>query len=367
MQKDTKAFGASYTDRKADRTGEATFNALRDAFDKASQRCPQEIVCKTLRIAEQVVRIRIVGRGLAQIVLAPFSHLEVVVSQLPPQLRIDAWDQQATGVACEGLPADTDLTGLGVVVRSVEQQYFRLERGHSSMWLNTRTNDLLCWFAASPSLTIEERSKPFYRLLYLWLQAHDITMIHSGLIARNGHGALLTGKGGVGKSTSVLSCISAGFESVGDDYVALKISNKAEPRGYSLFSSCCVRRDSIHHFSNLKQLISQPDSSDEDKFVLILGSRFGDRLITSVPISVILLPRVTGGASVSICRASPIDALRSVAPSSLLLMPDGNSAAFNRIAELVDLVPAYWLNLGGPIDKVPPAIVEFMDSQLDKE
>jgi hypothetical protein len=323
--------------------------------------CPHELVSTTLQIAGHVLQLRIVGRALATELLAPFGHLQAAVpNTAAPALKIDAWDQEVTGITCPVVPALPELTGIGIVVRSAERQYFRLERSHSSMWLNGQDNHIVAWYLTASALTIEERSKPFYRLLYVWLARHDIHMIHAGLIARHGRGALLTGKGGAGKSTSTLRCLLADFDWLGDDYIGLAASDGETFGGFSLFSSCCIPHDSMSHFTDLQALTSKPNYPDEDKSLLVLARPFRDRVITSCPISLILLPRVAGRTT-SVCRASPIEALMAVAPSSLLLMPTPTTDAFKVIAQLVDCVPAYWLELGEPVDGLSGVIANLLD------
>jgi hypothetical protein len=360
MKKQSKALGTAYIDRRLDDLGEQTFGELSNAFDQALAACRHELVSKALQLAGHVAHVRIVGRALAAALLAPFTHLEVTQGA-SPALRIDAWDQQATGIGCSVVPAGSALTGIGIVVRSAKRRYFHLERSHSSMWLNDPESHIMAWFAAASSLTIEERSKPFYRVLFPWLARHRIKMIHAGLIARHGRGALVAGKGGVGKSTSVLSCLAAGFECLGDDYVGLAESGDATFTGFTLFSSCCIHRENMRRFPDLRSLVSEPNYPEEEKLMLVLADRFRDSFVASVPISVILLPRMSGNRATSIRPASRVEALMSIAPSSLLLMPEATSDAFGLIARLVDLVPAYWLELGGSRDEIQAAIKPLMD------
>jgi hypothetical protein len=366
MTKESKALGSAYIDRHLDDSGETTFSELRAAFDRALQLCPQELVSATLKIAGHIVQLRIVGHALAAELLAPFGHLQVAVpNTAAPALKIDAWDQDATGITCAVVPAPPELTSIGIVVRSAEHQYAHLERSHSSMWLNGQDNHIIAWYLTASALTIEERSKPFYRLLYVWLARHDVHVVHAGLIARHGRGALLTGKGGAGKSTSTLRCLLAGFDWLGDDYVGLAASNEEPFRGFSLFSSCCIPHDSMSHFTGLQALISKPNYPDEEKSLLVLATAFRERVVAASPISLILLPRVVGRTT-SVRRASPVEALMAIAPSSLLLMPTATTGAFKAIAQLVDRVPAYWLELGGPTEQLSGVIADLLDQATER-
>lgn len=363
MPKRSKALGSAYIGRTLDQDGDVTFQAMERSFERALQSCPGQATKRTFCVAGLWVDLRVIGRELGRILAAPLAHLE---APLPADaidvLRIDAWDENATGQSCEVLPAAPELTGLGIVVRSPERRFFRLETAHSSTWLDERERRILGWFASSSQLTIDERSKPLYRLLYCTLPRRGINMIHAALVARNGRGALLAGRGGAGKSTSAMSCLAAGLACLGDDYVGLQADTDGKAFiGHSLFSTCCIERSRMASFADLRSLIAGPSHPVEDKVVLTLAERFRGQLPHSVAIATILLPIVTGGSRTTMRPASPIEALNALAPSSLLLMPDPAPEAFSTLARLVECLPSYWLELGGPIELVPAAIIELID------
>ncbi len=363
---DAKAFGSPYIDPRLDSAGHSIFDSLSKAFARALSARPDELVARTFRIAGEVATVRVVGRALAAELLSPFAHLALVDAGVDAQthsmLRVDAWDQHATQVACDAVPVDPEASNLGIVIRSRNGRHVRLERPLSSMWLDLEGPRMIGWFADARLISIEERSKPFYRLLCLWLAARGITMIHSGAIKRNGKGVLLTGKGGAGKSTSVLSALLAGFEFVGDDYVGLRATLGGPCTVSSLFSTCSIHIDRTSSFPSLRALMPPPNHTDEEKLVIRLGEAFRDRMVGATSISAILLPRLVAGSMPSLQPASRVDALRALAPSSILLMPNGSAEAFGAISNLVDSVPAYWLDLAGPIESVPSTIAAFIQT-----
>jgi hypothetical protein len=361
--KSSKALGSAYVGRTLEDDGRSTFDAIGRSFERALGEHPGEVSETTIRIGEDHIRLRVVGRQLARLLLTPFAHLEQAGSRASAGLlTIDAWDQAATGSACAALPAEPELASMAIVVRSHARRFFRLERPTSSMWLDTGQSRMLGWFASAAQATTEERSKPFYRMLGPWLAGRGIHMIHAALVARDGRGALLAGRGGAGKSTTALSCLLAGLDCLGDDYVGLQEMGMGGFRGLSLYSTCCIEHPRAASFPGLRDLVLAPSSSDDDKSILALAERFASRLPRSAQISAVLLPRVTPSNTTSLRAASPIDALRELAPSSLLLLPDPGPAAFQAFAKLVDCVPAYWLDLGGPLASAPSVIAALLDS-----
>jgi hypothetical protein len=75
-----------------------------------------------------------------------------------------------------------------------------------------------------------------------------------------------------------------------------------------------------------------------------------------VRITAIMLPRVVRKKETTYRRASKAEALFAIAPTSVMFLPRPSHQAFDRVAELAERVPAYWLELGSDIDGIPDAV-----------
>ena len=73
------------------------------------------------------------------------------------------------------------------------------------------------------------------------------------------------------------------------------------------------------------------------------------------PLRAIIAPRVQGDKP----RLSPLpaaQALAALAPSTLLQLVPGGQEALSAMAKLLDRVPAFRLEVGGPTELIPPTI-----------
>ena len=55
-------------------------------------------------------------------------------------------------------------------------------------------------------------------ILHAWMRKQGVQFIHGGAVGTEAGGVLLAGRGGSGKSTSVLACLESGLKYASDDY-----------------------------------------------------------------------------------------------------------------------------------------------------
>src|SRR5581483_7940661 len=77
------------------------------------------------------------------------------------------------------------------------------------------------WHLALDTLGSWETSRPLMQTIKaLSLDASSVP-VHAAAVALNGRGLLLTGPGKVGKSSTALACVEAGWKYIGDDFLLL--------------------------------------------------------------------------------------------------------------------------------------------------
>ena len=77
------------------------------------------------------------------------------------------------------------------------------------------------------------------RTLFHWLmELYGRQLIHAAAVGTDIGGALIVGKGGVGKSTTSLASLAAGLRFVGDDYVIVGFD--PHPTAWSLYCTAKV-------------------------------------------------------------------------------------------------------------------------------
>ena len=205
-----------------------------------------------------------------------------------------------------------------------------------------------------------ERGAPFVLLLHWWQllcpppAQPPACAVHAAAVGteRDG-GLLLVGRGGSGKSTTALACLSAGFLYVGDDYCLLQ-STADGPWAASLFATGKLSDAMLERFPVFATTVVNPTRTPGEKALLFLDRSFSAHLAAGLPLRAILLPRVlAGGGETRLTPASPAAALQALAPSTIFLFRRSGSEAANLLAQLAGVtrsLPCFHLQLGADAD-----------------
>ena len=104
-------------------------------------------------------------------------------------------------------------------------------------------------------------------------------------------------------------------------------------------------------------------ANPEDRTKLIALVPKPDILMAAeTKVGALALPRVTGAEETTWAPASRAEALRRLAPSSILQLPFiSPGPALARMAELAQAVPVYRLELGTDLDGIPRRVAELLD------
>jgi len=306
-------------------------------------------------LAGQPVRMRIVGRKLAEFMDLPFAHLRCEDKYLSvPGLTIEIWDQAETNVFCQiGLTQD-DLDLHPNLRRSPDGRYASYQLQHSLVCLDRVSGLMTGYVSNAEELSLYERGRPLHVPLSLWHKNQDMPLMHAGLVSKNGQGVLLAGAGGSGKSTSAVMCAYAGFDYLSDDLVGLELSSDGRFVGHSLYNSTFMEPDHLKRFSQLERHAIRGRYSFERKHLILLSQIASLKFASSCRIHSIVLPRVLHRPRSVLLRASKGETLLALAPSSLLVGERSHGMeGFNKLARLVERVPCYWLELGNALDEIP--------------
>ncbi|MDQ6827320.1 MAG: hypothetical protein M3081_00460, partial [Gemmatimonadota bacterium] len=171
----------------------------------------------------------------------------------------------------------------------------------------------------------------------------------------------LCGSNGAGKSTSSLACLNGGLDFLSDDHVGIEERPDGAFTGHSVFGSTRLEPAHLLNFPTLVPLAI--DSSDlvEFKSLIHVAESMPERMRASAPISAIALPMVVDAEDSRVRPASRAEALRALAPSTLMQMPFGATKnRFGALARLVAGVPAFRLELGRNIDGIAPRVAELI-------
>lgn len=348
----------------------------RAAYDRAVAACDEALAARPDITSEhffsfggRLVRMRVVGRELADRLTRPFAHLRAtdLADDARLSLRVDVWDEREAHVP---FPPDdeVDLTetrwpaGQGLLAISADTRLVRYDCTAWVTWLDRAERRMVGWRANADRLAMHERTRPLPFLLPVWYADRGVHIIHAGLVARGGRGVLLCGANGAGKSTTSLACLCGGLDFLSDDHVGIEETERGTFVGHSIFASTRLEPDHLERFPMLVPHAIRSQEWFETKSLILTAEVAPHRVIRHTSISAIALPIVVDAPSSRIEPVSRAEALRALAPSSMMQMPFGATHdRFRALAALVASVPAYRLELGCDIDAIAPRVRELLD------
>jgi hypothetical protein len=299
------------------------------------------------------VCIRIVGAELARALSASLRHLPCTDGVDAADLHIDVWD--ARDAAVESCTRQAGTRPAILLKASRSNRFVGETRDHTELWLDRSRNRIVGWFDTPERLDLDERARPFHKLLSAWLEERGVQFLHAGLVSCDGKGLLFVGNGGAGKSTASIACLRSGMDYLGDDFIGFG-RTETGCVGYGVYGSCLLNVDHIGRFPDLKAIAHAPHHPHEDKDVVFLADAFPGAMRSQVPIAALLLPRVADTVATRVRRASKAEALMAIAPTSVMFLPRPSRSAFERIVELVETLPCFWLELGRDVARIPTAV-----------
>jgi len=352
--------------------GEVAFGNMQRAFAEAMAKYPDEVCESFYLFGEQKVRIRIVGRQLAQQIFRPFSHLQLrQPTHATPRLRIDLWDDNRAKANANPRVQTTPagLRWTEITAQSADARFIGQHLPHTFSCLDRETQHIIGAIAWHERIFIYERAKPLARLLLEWHNDQGMQIIHTGLVAQHGQGVLFAGKSGSGKSTTSLTCVCAGFDYLSEDYVGLERRHDGTFVGHSLYNSIFLESRHLRRFADLMPHAIKGRLPEEEKSVILLSQVFPEQLKRAVPIRALILPRVADTPVPHMRAASKGEALLALGPSSLLQIPNKGLGVqgLDKLAQLVERVPCYRLELGRDLSPIPSLVKDVIAELKDKD
>jgi len=344
------------------------FKIMRETFAQAKRLHPHAFRESAYVLAGQPVRMRIVGRKLAEFMDLPFAHLRSEDTHLPvPGLTIEIWDQAETNVSCQVGLTRHDLDLHPNLKRSADGRYASYQLQHSLACLDRSSGFIAGCASKAEELSLYERGRPLHVLLSLWHKSLDMPLVHAGLVSKNGRGLLLAGPGGSGKSTSAITCACAGFSYLSDDLIGLQLSPERGFVGHSLYNSTFVEPDHLKRFALFDRHAITGRYPFEKKRLVLLSQIASLKFERSCRIEAIVLPRVLHAPTSLLRPASKGEALLALAPSSLLVGERSYGLeGFDKLSRLVQQVPCYRLELGGALDEIPRVLEGLLSEATDR-
>lgn len=217
------------------------------------------------------------------------------------------------------------------------------------------------WKRDLSPLPYYEAGSPMRGLLHAWMRKQGIQFVHGGAVGTETGGVLLAGKGGSGKSTSVLACLNSGLKYASDDYCMVGASDSKRWQVYSLYNTAkLVGEDDLARFNGLASHVWNPRRQANDKVTIFLNDSYPTKLISKFPLRAILVPTITGKTDTTLEPCGEGAALMAMGPSSLAQLPTSGRRDLNSIAQVVSTSPCFRLKLGTELSQIPLAISQLL-------
>jgi hypothetical protein len=304
------------------------------------------LVAGCYSVAGRPVRLRVVGRALAERFVQPWSHLEERgTARGSGALTVDLWHRAETRIEEPDTAGDIDPFSRFPLRVSRDDRFLVVRQPETVTWLDRETGHLVGAIGDVERRTLYEAGRPVETPLLVWLRDQGVPLVHASFVARGNRGVLIVGRSGSGKSTLAAQCLCAGFDFLGDDKVAFVSSSGGHPMGYSLNSSLHLDSTALSRLPLLAEHAVPPSLSIDDKYRVAVERVAADRLRRSAPIRMLLMPTLEPRARSRTEPASKKDALLALSLSTLLALPIARDRSLDHLAELAESLPAYRLDL----------------------
>ena len=302
------------------------------------------------------VRLRFAGPALAPVVLPALAHLLAVPSAQAADLTVLLADRASTGGEPPPIPWPI-VAGEAWTLSTSRFSALHLPALGSVLWLDRAERVALYWVPDASAVPLAERGSPLLTLWAWWLADHGLQLTHAAAVGADGPAsrgaALIVGPGGSGKSTTALTCIGSPLRYLADDYCVVDPSD--EPSVHCLYSTGKVASEDDERFESLHL---HRVGRDAEKTLYCFHPAGAGLLARTLPLRAIVVPAITGRPETTSRPISAMDALRAVAPSTLLQLRTGldPSGALKRLAAVARRVPCHRLELGTALERIPQAL-----------
>jgi hypothetical protein len=288
-----------------------------------------------------------------------FTHL-ATEEWVDDALTVDIWDTATSGVPGPptlGEPLAPD--GIGPFYYFEESGVRALRRWDTLSVLDFESRRAWFWAEDAARMRSWDWASPLRAILHWWLGYHGILQVHGGAVGTSDGGVMVVGRGGSGKSTTTLACLSSGLRYAGDDFVGLAV--EPEPWVHSLYGSGKLEPHHLAAFPALQEWVSNPVREANDKVIVFAQEAARGGVIKGFPLRAVLVPRVVAKEPQSRLEPiSPVAALAALAPSTVFQLHPPQPDGLAKMAQLVKRVPCLSLELGSDVDRIPDPVLAFL-------
>ncbi|HEX9246063.1 MAG TPA: glycosyltransferase [bacterium] len=338
------------------------FQRCYERFLKAKESAGEVHHC--YRVAETIVRLVFAGENLVPHLTPALEHLRISDIDRLPDLTLCIWDSESTSVEMVSPPCRKEsLTDRGDIwgFRSsrIKTAFHWIECSVNLMDHSARTG--MYWVQNAGTLPYWAHACPLRTLFHWWVEKNGCQLLHGAAVGTEDGAVLITGKGGVGKSTTALSCLQSGLYYLADDYLIVRL--EPEPLAYSLYCTAGLTADHILKFPDFSRWAQSFRVLGEEKAVMFLYPQFAKQIASEMPLKAILLPQRVNLETSMFTPAPTWEVQRATSFTTMSQLPYVGRHTHDYICRLSSNLPGYIFEVGRDLRKIPVAISDFLKNQ----
>ena len=315
-----------------------------------------------LGLADCSLRLCFAGDALAARFMPAFGSRLLPAVPAAPAWTFYLWDSETSGVPNPHPPWETtaysyrgEILGYNDAQTSINYEGYLLNMTDHAACVS------VFWVERPADVPWWEQFLPLRLLLHQWTLGTPLQLVHAAAVGDARGAVLITGKNGVGKSTSTLACLGSPLGILGDDYVILDTERALV---YNLYSAVKLEAQDLDRFPALRPHVANRDALDHQKAVVYLHEAAPDALRDGLPVRAVLVPQVTGERDSAVVATSGVAALAALAPSTLSHLKTERADIFQKLSRFMNRVGhSYTLRAGTDLAQIPTVIERILDAQ----
>ncbi|MDD2723759.1 MAG: glycosyltransferase [Methylovulum sp.] len=317
-------------------------------------------VVRHLQLAGTFIRVVYAGDTLYRLFSPALAHLEAEIPNLP-DITFHIWDSISTQIDMPPPPVPqhcfTDRGDIwGMNSPRIRTAFHWIECSVNLMDLEQK--EAVYWVKDASTIPYWCEASPLRTLFHWWMEKQGCQLLHAAALADGENAVLITGKGGVGKSTTALSCLAAGMHYLADDYLVVGLS--PEPRVYSLYTSAKLVSGQLQHFPHLAPLVTNMAYLDEEKAVVQLWPAYHPQLCRSLPLKAVVTPCFGATGETVFAPIGYAEVRNAAAFTTLSQLPYAGGKTYAFIDKMLASVPYLSMVLGHDLAAVPRSIRQLL-------
>jgi len=338
------------------------FDQLHEGF-RAAAATTGEIV-RDFRVAGTSVRLRFAGDALIPMIVPGLAN-PVAGIETEPHCEVCLWDSESSGVRVPPSPRPwIDFTGRGNIWGFDSSRYrsaYLWGEGTINV-MDRAKRQAVFWVGSAKRLPPWILAAPLRSILHWWMEMNGLQLVHGAAVGYGGRGVLMPGHGGSGKSSTSLACLMSGFDFVSDDYLALALD--PEPRAYRLYSTAKLAPESLSLYPDLTARVRTVYQPGFDKAILFLEDGFRQQLRESMPLNLVLKPRISGQRDTTLGPAQSLEVERALASETLVHLPHAGGQTVEFLDRIAHELPCASVHLGTDRTQIAIAIQKALASPI---